>query len=42
MKLKLKAVALFSLALGTDHYFFLDIFGGFLLTQSLTEISAFP
>lgn len=25
MKLKLKAVALFSLALGTDHYFLLDI-----------------
>ena len=33
MKLKLKAVALFSLALGTDHYFLLDIDRGIFVDK---------
>ena len=40
MKLKLKDVALFSLALGTDHYFFLDIDRGiFVDTISYGDFS---
>ena len=42
MKLKLTAVALFSLVLGTDHYFLLDIDRGiFVDTISYGDFSIF-